>query len=583
MDNKAQEAERNKVSWLLKRLKTAEDYCRPYFDRAKRHYQLYRFSSSVKESDWPYVNRVRSRDILAFVEDSTAIMVQTLFSTIPFFSIIPRQVAFMRVFYENIDPQAIGRQVERCLDYQLCHEDTQFFEEMVDYFKSGCMFGNAYEGVFPRFEVDGTYLRPQLKTADFWDVLPIVGASRLTRSKGVFYREFMAPEDLEDMQNKGIYKKTDLRISSQSTATDPEIQWHRNLLAELGMEDYLPDDENIECLHYFSGGHVISMANRKDILRDSTEPVETGQVDPQGNKIMLPVRPYPYDMPIVQYKYMPVPCEFFSMGIPEVLEVLQEDKNLIRSARRDNIDLVINKIIKARAGADINYDLIKYYAGAIWPLENLKDIEPLEQRDVTESSYSEEGLIQKDMENALSFFGYARGMTPEHTERPTTVIRLQEASMNRQDLSIKLAEFTTLQNIAMRIVLLTRKYMSQGDYEAIIGEKDAGFYRLTEEHLRRFFYIKPVGSSVTHVKEIRQAQMQFMLDTLTKIPPELAMNSIEPFTINWYEAVRSSLDAADIKNIDRILISMKRPPPEPVMFPSVEQINELAGIGYGGM
>jgi hypothetical protein len=168
------------------------------------------------------------------------------------------------------------------------------------------------------------------------------------------------------------------------------------------------------------------------------------------------------------------------------------------------------------------------------------------------------------------------------SERPTTVIRLQEASMNRQDLSIKLAEFTTLQNIAMRIVLLTRKYMKQADYEAIIGEKDAGFYRLTEEHLRRFFYIKPVGSSVTHVKEIRQSQMQFMLDTLMKIPPELAMQSIEPFTVNWYEAVRSSLEAADIKNIDRILLSMKRPPPEPVTFP-MEQINELANIGYGGM
>ena len=123
------------------------------------------------------------------------------------------------------------------------------------------------------------------------------------------------------------------------------------------MTNWDADDKEIENIHYFSGGDVITFADRKVIIRDTREKKT----------------PYPYSMPIVQYKYMPVPLEFFAMGIPEVLEVLQEDKNLVRSARRDNIDLVINKIVKARHGAEINFDLIKYYPGAIWPLENLAD------------------------------------------------------------------------------------------------------------------------------------------------------------------------------------------------------------------
>jgi hypothetical protein len=266
--------------------------------------------------------------------------------------------------------------------------------------------------------------------------------------------------------------------SPESGGADPDKDWHRTLLEEVGLTNYHPDDDNdVEVIHYFSGGHVISIGDRKVILRNSNT---------KG------IRPFPYDMPLVQYKYMPVPLEFFAMGIPEVLEALQEDKNLIRSARRDNIDLCINKILKARSGADINFDLIKYYAGAIWPLENLTDIEEMDQADVTQSSYQEEAMRASDMENALSLFGYARGQTPEHSEQPTTVMKLQQASLNRLDLAVKLCEFTTLQNIATRIIMLTRRFMEKDDYEAIVGGQDAGFFKMSEEDIKRFYFFTPM-------------------------------------------------------------------------------------------
>ena len=160
------EKELEKLKWLLFRLQASEDWCRPYFERAKRHYKLYRFGSAVDDDDWPYVNRVRSRDILAFIEDSTALLVQTLFATMPFFSVVPRETEMMFA-QTGIDPAKIGEQIEKCLDYQVSHEDTEFFEEIVDLFKGGTIFGNGYIGVYPKFESDGSYLRPLLKTTDF--------------------------------------------------------------------------------------------------------------------------------------------------------------------------------------------------------------------------------------------------------------------------------------------------------------------------------------------------------------------------------------------------------------------------------
>lgn len=549
MASKPSDKEYAKLKWLLERLREAEDYCRPYFTRAKRHYKLYRFGSAVDSADWPYVNRVRSRDILAFVEDSTALMVQTLFGQEPFFAVDARRnTEFDRQY--GLNANKIAQQMADVLQNQISDEETEFFEETVDFFKGGHIFGNGYEGVYPRFDQQGQYVGPLIKAVDFWDVLPIPGARRMSKTRGVFVREFMSKEEARDFTKRVGMADAEKRISG--FWGDVERQWHKDLLNELGISDYDVNDSDIEVVHYFSGGHVITFMNRAVIVRDSNE----AEINVLGQPQV--VKPFPYDQPIVQYKYIPLPGEFFAMGISEVLETLQEDKNLVRSARRDNIDICINKIIKARAGADINYDLIKWYAGAIWPIESLNDLDVVDVGDVTQSSYREEAQVAADMENALSFFGYARGMTPEHEERPTTVMRLQQASLNRLDLNVKLTEFTVLRNIATRILLLTRRYMPQQVYEAILGEPDAGFYRLSEDQIRRYFIARPVGSSVTHVKELRQQQAQMAMQILQSLVP-VSMQSAEPFKINWYEAGKSAFEALDIKNTEAILMKMQPP------------------------
>jgi len=555
MLNGPNDAELIKLRWLLALLQKSEEYCRPYFDRAKRHYMLYRFSTAVADSDWPYVNRVRSRDILAFVEDTTAMLVQTLFATTPFISIIPRETGNSYIKEMGIDLLKVGKQIERVLDYQLSHEDTDFFEEIIDYFKGGAVHGNSYLGVYPSFE-GGEYVLPLLKNTGFWDVLPVPGSNRISKARGVFVREFATLDDLKEMEKIGAY----VNVDDVSDTSEDTNKWHKMLLEEVGLTGYA-DTNDIEVIHYFSGGHVITFANRRVFLRDSTTPSANGSL----------VQPYPYANPIVQYKNVPVPGEFFAMGIPEILEVLQEDKNLIRSARRDNIDLCINKILQTKEGADVNYDLLKFFPGAIWP-DTMGKIEAFEVNDVTQSSYAEEKQIQADMENALSLFGYARGQTPAHTEQPTTVMKLQQASMNRQDINIKLAEFTVLQEIARKIVMLNRQYMSQQTYEAIVGEPDAGFYKIPIDYINRCYVMKPVGSSITNIKEVRQNQIKFALDTVMAIPPQLMQQNVQPFTVDYYEVLREALDVADVKTIDRIL--KITPPPDPMM-------QLLGGLGGG--
>jgi len=126
--------------------------------------------------------------------------------------------------------------------------------------------------------------------------------------------------------------------------------------------------------------------------------------------------------------------------------------------------------------------------------------------------------------------------------------------------------------------------MKQADYEGIIGDKDAGFYQLTEEHIRRFFHFKPMGSSVSNIKELRQQQIQFALQTIAQVPPEIMAANIQPFTIDYYEALRTALESADIKNIESILIKLREPqlPPQQPGMPGQEEMQGLNQIPYGG-
>jgi hypothetical protein len=163
-------------------------------------------------------------------------------------------------------------------------------------------------------------------------------------------------------------------------------------------------------------------------------------------------------------------------------------------------------------------------------------------------------------------------------------MKLQQASLNRLDLAVKLAEFTTLQNIAARIIMLTRRYMNTEDYEAIVGGKDAGFFKMSEEDIRRFYYFKPMGSSVTHIKEVRLQQITQALQIAMNIPPELRINNIQPYTLDLYEAEKELYDAVDVRNSERMLRKMPQEAqmPQPAQNPNQADINQLMQIPYGG-
>jgi hypothetical protein len=565
--------EKDTLSHVLRCFHASEDYTYRYFERAKDHYKHYRLYRSKEK--FPYANSVFTPDTFTFVEDIASKIVQTLIARSPIYSVIPRYGG----------TEKIAQQVERALQYCIENEDFEFFLEFCDLIKNGGIFGTSFMGVYPDFEFDLTgqlsYIGPRYEFTDFWDIFPDPNARRLNkRARYIIKRSIIHTEELEDLGAKGIYEKSQVNKVKKLRAGNLE-QERRDILQEIGVESFIPEEQDLhERFEYFSGGHCITIVDRQVVVKDTTK-----------NKI----NPYPYHIPLVDYRYTQVPGEFYGIGIPEIVKDLQADKNVIRSQRRENVDLILNKILKVRRGGDVDIDTLKFFPGAIWELDQPDDITEHDMRDVTQSAYQEEEKIDLDMENATGSYRYSRGQNPQREETATAVVRLQKAAMSRFDIIIKQAEFSAMRKIARMVVLQMRTFMPQEMYERIIGEPDAGFYSIPIKDITHFYDFMPLGSSITNIKEVRAQQIMQAQQMLMGVPPEVQQQG--GFTVNYRETIRMGLEEAlDIKNVDRLIPAAPMPQPQaqpmpmppgglPSQVPPEVLLQEamMGGGGNGGM
>lgn len=528
----------DKLGQFLQAYQRSEDYTRTYFDRAKTHYKHYRLYRDKK--DYPYANSIFCPDTFNFVEDAAAKEVQALLGSSPVYQVIPRKGGVL----------GIASQLNVVLQWAVETPEFEFFIEFLDFKKNSAIFGTSFLGVLPDFKFTDqglVYAGPRFDFNDFWDIFPDPMARRLGRNcRYIIKRSKPYFEELMDMEQKGIYKNVRQMESLNSGDIDDE---RKQLLMEIGVQQYISDDKDVhEILEMYSYGHIITVGDRQIILRDT-----------RSDKF----RPYPYDIPLVDDRYVPVPGEFYGMGIPEILRDLQADKNTVRSQRRENVDLILNKILKLRSGADVDIDTLKFFPGAIWMVEDIeRDIRELDLRDVTQSAYQEEEHLDMDMERATGQYRYSQGQAPQREETATGIIRLQQAAQSRMDISLKMTEFSAMRSIATKVILQVRQFMPQAEYERIVGEPDAGFYKIPLEDIQRFYDFMPVGSSITRVKEQRAKQLMEGLKMLMSIPPQV--QQMGGFQVNYRKMIEMGMDEAlDIKNYKQIIMDAPPPPPPP--------------------
>ena len=574
MANKISEKDLDALSLVMDRFNRSEGFSKAWHDNGEKWYKRYRFYKSPGK--YAYKHNVKDRLTFTIVEVITARVLQAMFAVSPFISVVPREG----------DDVRMSKQLEKVLDTLMANPDTEFFLEFTDFVKQAVIYGTSYLSIVPKFNTSTWQFEGfAFNCEDFMDIFPDPAAKRLSNAKFVIKRSVRYWDELKELEKLGVYKNVD-HIKSDTVADfDHKV---KDRLMSIGLNtgvDYAdPKTGEVEVLEYYAEGEIITVGARKVILRNTKEDVQKRATMDFTGKASAMKSVLPYDLPIVDMRFIPVPREFFGIGAPEVLEEDQHYIDTLRSQRLDNLDLIINKLFKVKIHSDVDPDMIFSGPGNIIPVTNLDDIEEFRVSDVTGSSYQEQEQVMARAEDAIGEQGRARGEPPVRRETATTTVRLQEAGMTRFDTVLKIIEFTAVRALGKKGIQLIHEYMNPQQFARIVNPKDEfeegaieQFFSLPQDELLHQLDVVPVGSSITSQREVRTQQIIQAQNLLMQMQQMGQMNQ-PPFNVNLMEVAKLVLDDLDIKNINDLIQEL---PPQQPMMPEQAGM-EQAGLEGGG-
>lgn len=500
------EKELSKLSTLL--LAWDDDWrnARPSFDDWKNDYLAYKMYRDPNTHPYKYNPVVPL--VFTIVENTVSTTFNTFFMKETPFQITPGTGD------QFTNDEAISRQLERGMNRLVMHPDLEFKNEKYDLDMETATFGNGYTMTVPEFDFDREdveiggplYIGPRVKHISIWDMIPDKDCYRLTKGgncRRLWHKEWISTEEYKRRVEYAGYKKLDddmlKKLASDKTWID-ENEYHEDLKSKLGIgarpEDGFDDKNgNILLLHYYDmdTGHYTTIASNRTIVRDTSEK-RTIQT-PLG-PISMALKPYPY-CPYNDIRLWPFPKEFFARGIGRIARGFQDDINLLKSMRLDELELGIFKPLLVNELMVDELDDLVMGPNFIWPVKDVDNaVKQVPISDVTQNAYTEQGMWEKEAQEATGNFEHMRGAETARRETATMGVMLRQGGAKRQESFMGRIGLWA-ESVGMKIAIQMRTYMSQTEYERLIGEPDAGFFNLTIDQIKSTFDIKPSASALT--------------------------------------------------------------------------------------
>lgn len=490
----------------LERFRRSEDYVKTQRDRGRENYRLYKSYKNQEEK--LYKHDIFVPYSFAFLEDLSAYFMLSVMASTTLYSVEPRWAA--------VDVE-MCRALEAVINWVMQDERMEFALELEEVLKNVNIFNSGYLINYPSMmtaETGKVDESGEKVTADHLDYIyldaahpfqmyPEPGPKRLSRSNWIIKQSFETMDALKKWEKNGIYKNIgDIKPTEQTSETDPIQQ----LQAEIGLTPVTFNENRVELLDCFCDHDVTTIANRRLIIRDTTKDLLSPYLDP---------------LPVLDCRFAGAPGEFESIGALEAMKPLQKDLNSLRSQRRDNISLILNKQFKYNMLAgEVDLTTLFSAPGNVILMQG-DCISELETEDITPSSYREEQSLIYDLQSVLCFWDYGRGATPKRKETATGIIRLQQAAQARNEWHLRKLDAYILQPLCRRVINYIREYLPEGDAVKIAGDEYAGplgqFYGLSTDDLRRLVQIRPLTETINSIKEIDTNQFLQAFDRLIRI------------------------------------------------------------------
>ncbi len=556
----------NDVSTLktwLERFMRADGSLRDFRTKGLENYKLYKSYKEGKMSI--YKHNIFVPYSFAFVEDLAAYYMLSLMAAPNIFTIEPR--------YNSVSTD-LSKVVEILVNWALEDEKTEFVLEMEELLKNLSIYSVAYLINFPMTESLASGL-PGVEVFShlFLDaphpftIYPEPGAKRLSRARWVIKQSFDSYENIKDWERKGIYRNVDVLRGDRTSEVNPIEE----ALRSIGLHGIDFNQDKIELLDCFEGGDVVTIANRRAIIRDTRSD---------------DLRAYPFDLPILDCRFGGAAGEFIGVGTVEAIKPIQKELNLLRSQRRDNVALVLNKLfVYDMLSGEVDLSTLFSAPGNVI-LTQGDAVKELPISDITASSFNEEEKLIYDIQNVLSFWDYSRGATPRRRETATGIIRLQQASQSRNEWYLRKLDAYVLQPLCKRLIVYLRESLSEEDAVSIVGENMLPaieeFYNLSSEQLKRLLAVKPMTESLSSIKELEMNNFMLAFDKLVQLPgvnlPALAKLLLQKLGQKNVNEILGSLSPDAQGLAQQGLQQLAEQPPLPGMQPGQPTLPPIPGL-----
>jgi hypothetical protein len=244
------------------------------------------------------------------------------------------------------------------------------------------------------YDVTETVSRPFFKRIEINHLLIAPGTREpdIRAAEYAVYRDYLTIRDLNrlrDFMGYDIPSEEILRaiatspaeqaVSSglENEATAYPTQGHRALPRYLD-ETEDPLEHKLEVLEHWTKDRVIVILQRKVVIRNMINPLGV--------------------IPFVSCFWDDVPGTFYGFGIPRRIGGIQTHIQGLRNARLDDIHLNLQNMWKARKGSNIAAQPIRAYPGAVFKVDDMESLQPLEKQPVLQEAYKEEEVLMADAE-----------------------------------------------------------------------------------------------------------------------------------------------------------------------------------------
>lgn len=275
--------------------------------------------------------------------------------------------------------------------------------------------------------------------------------------------------------------------------------------------------------------------------------------------------PNPYShgqLPYIKVDFVPLPDEFYPLGMADMIGSMNLMLNTIKNQRIDNVTMSIHKMWIVDPMSNINNkDLITKPFGIIYS-NNPHGVKPVEFSDIKQSSYLEEDRLKEDMRNATGVDDYSRGASAM-ANSATEASYLRESTLERVKLFLRSLEKGYSDIMRQWFSMIKDFYPEEKILRIVNDDGSIEFPLVKKDDFMGVYDFKSSINSTTYAsQELKKKQDMDLVQVLSKFGDVVKMPQ-----------VLEKLIADFGWDPDTLITKQKTNPMEPPSFPA----------GAGGM